>query len=129
MAFLIRTNSKGVDFQLKTSSIILILIGSLMYIQTNNHTFRIRMNFKLRSEYCNLVSVPYNIFMFECFCCLAYHIFLICPQEERMVPPSGHRDWVSHRHPRRFLSHAWRHVLLSSYLPRYDVIKSGTRTL
>lgn len=42
-------NSKGVDFQPKnfyyyTKTLLNISIGSLMYIQTNNHAFRIRMN-------------------------------------------------------------------------------------
>lgn len=41
--------SKGVDFQPKnfyyyTKTLLNISIGSLMYIQTNNHAFRIRMN-------------------------------------------------------------------------------------
>lgn len=59
---------------------------------------------------------------------LVYRIFVIFPQEERMVPPRGHRDRVSHRHSGQFLSHAWRHVLLSSNLPRYDVIIGGKFT-
>lgn len=42
-------NSKGVDFQPKnfyyyTKTLLNISIGSLMYIQTNNHAFRILMN-------------------------------------------------------------------------------------
>lgn len=59
---------------------------------------------------------------------LVYRICVIFPQEERMVPPRGHRDRVSHRHSGQFLSHAWRHVLLSSNLPRYDVIIGGKFT-